>query len=161
MKYVLTAFVFLSSNFYLSTYDDIVYNNVKLGNRLQFYSSDYISTCNELHETRLLSQFSIFTISKLKAINTNKSFYRLTLILSGDISSNLHLNRHPPNLKELVHGPGAQNWGDGAHSRSLSFVTISWKGTTWVTFWGMIVLLKCFRSGDMSLGCNPPLTVFF
>ena len=127
MKYVFITFVFLSSNFNLSTYDDIVYNNVKLGNRLQFYSSDYISTCNELHETCLLSQFSIFTISKLKAMNTNKSFYRLTLILSGGISSNPGpvYNRHPPNLKELVHGPGAQNWGDGAHSRSLSFVTIS------------------------------------
>ena len=34
LKYVLIAFVFLSSNFYLSTYDDIVYNNVKPCNRL-------------------------------------------------------------------------------------------------------------------------------
>ena len=25
----------------------------------------------------------------------------------------------------IVHGSGAQNWGDGAHSRSLSFVNIS------------------------------------
>ena len=100
LKHVLIAFVFLSSNFYLSTYDDIVYNNVKLCNRLQFYIPYYISTCNELHETCLLSQFSILTISKLKAINNNKFFYRLILILSGDISLNGEpaYNHHPPNL---------------------------------------------------------------
>ena len=50
LKYILVVFVFLSSKFYLSTYDDIVYNNVKLCNRLQFYSPDYIRTCNVLHE---------------------------------------------------------------------------------------------------------------
>ena len=82
LKYVLVAFVFLSSNFYLSTYDDIVYNNIKPCDRLQFYNSNYISTCNELRETCLLSQFSFLTISKLKAINNNKYL----LILSGDIS---------------------------------------------------------------------------
>ena len=102
LKYVLIAFVFLSSNFYLSTYDDIVYNNVKLCNHLQFYSSDYISTCNELHETCLLSQFSILTISKLKVINNNRSFYCLILTLSGDISLNPGpvYNHHLPSLKE-------------------------------------------------------------
>ena len=86
----------------MSTYDDIVYNNVKLCNRLQFYSPDYIRTCNELHEACLLSQFFILTISKLKAVNNNKSFYHLTLILSGDISLNPGPvdKHHPPNLKE-------------------------------------------------------------
>ena len=82
-KYVLVAFVFRSSNFYLSTCDNIVYNNAKLCNRLQFNSSDYISTCNELHEAYLSSQFPILTISKLKAINNNKSFYRLILIFQA------------------------------------------------------------------------------
>ena len=102
MKYVLVALVFLSSNFYLSTYDDKVYNNVKLYPRLQFYSSDYIGISNELHETCLLSQFPILTISKLEAINNNKSFYRLISILSGDISLNPEpvYNHHSPNLKE-------------------------------------------------------------
>ena len=28
-------------------------------------------------------------------------------------------------ISKLVHGPGAQNWGDGVHSRSLSLVTFS------------------------------------
>ena len=100
LKYVLVAFVSLSSNFFLSTYDDIVYN--KLCNRLQFCSPDYISNCNELRRTCLLSQFSILTFSKLKAINSNKFFYRLILILSGDICLNPGpvYNDHPPNLKE-------------------------------------------------------------
>ena len=100
--------VFLSSNFYLSTKDNIVYNNVKLCNRLQFYSSDYISTCNELQvtclltKTCLLSQFSILTISILTAINNNKSFCRLILILSEDISFHPQpvYYKHPPNFEE-------------------------------------------------------------
>ena len=102
MKYVLVAFVFLSSKFYLPTYDDIVYNNVKICNRLQFYSPGYIRTCNKLNEACFLSQFSNLTISKLKAINNNKYFYRLILLLSGGISLNpgLVYNHHPPNLKE-------------------------------------------------------------
>ena len=86
----------------MAIYDDKVYNNVKLCNRLQFYSPDYIRTCKELNKACLLSQFSILTISKLKAINNNKSFCRLILILSGDISLNPGpvYNHHPPNLKE-------------------------------------------------------------
>ena len=70
-------------------------------NRLQFYSSDSEITSNELHETCLLSQFFVHTISKLKAINKNKSFYCLILILSGNISSNPGpvYNHHPWNLK--------------------------------------------------------------
>ena len=105
LKYVLVAFVFLSSKFYLPTYDDIVYNNVKLCSLLQFYSPVYIRTCNKLHEACFLSQFSNLTISKLKAINNNKYFYRLILLLSGGISlmiinPGLVYNHHPPNLKE-------------------------------------------------------------
>ena len=101
-KYVLVALVFLSSNFYLSTNYNIIYNNVKLCNRLQIYSPEYINTCNELHESCLLSQFSILAISKLKGVNNNKSFYRLIFILSGDISLDPGpaYDHHPPNLKE-------------------------------------------------------------
>ena len=102
LKYVLVAFVFLSLSFYLSTNDSVVYNNVKLCNRLQFNSPDYTSTCNELHETCLLCQFSILIISKLKAINNDTFFCRLILILSDDISLNPGpvYDHHPPNLKE-------------------------------------------------------------
>ena len=72
-KYVLVSLVFLSSNFPLSNNDNKVNNSVKLCNCLQLYSPDYISTCNELYETCLLSQFSILTISKLKALNNNNN----------------------------------------------------------------------------------------
>ena len=101
LKYSPVAFVFLSSKFYLSIYEDTVYNNIKLCNRLQFYSPDYIRTCKELNKACLLSQFSILTISKLKAINNN-FFYCLILTLSGDISLNSGpvYNHHLPNLKE-------------------------------------------------------------
>ena len=103
LKYVFVPSVLLFLNFYLSTNDNTVHNNVKLCNRLQFYSPDYISACNELHEICFLSQFSILTISKLRAISDNKYFYRLILIFSGDISLNSGsaYNHHPPNLKWL------------------------------------------------------------
>ena len=78
-KYVLIAFLFLFSNFCLSMYNDIIYDT----------SPDYISTCNKLCETCLWSRCSILTNSKPKAINNNKSFYCLILILFGDISLNL------------------------------------------------------------------------
>ena len=62
------------------------------------YSPYYISACNKQHENHL-SQFSFLEISKLKAIN-HKSFYRLILILSGDINLNpmTACNHHPPNF---------------------------------------------------------------
>ena len=81
----------------------MVYDNVKLCNRLQIYSRDYLSTCNELREScLLLSQFSVLAISKLKAVKNKKSFYRLILLLSGDINLNPGpvYNHHPPNLKQ-------------------------------------------------------------
>ena len=55
-----------------------------------------------MHEIRLFSQFSILRISKLKAINNNKIFYCLILILLGDMSLNPRpiCNHYPPNLKE-------------------------------------------------------------
>ena len=68
----------------------------------QFCSPDYIRTCKELHKACLLSQFSIMTISTLKAINNNKSLYYFVLILPGDISLNPRpiYNHHPSNLME-------------------------------------------------------------
>ena len=77
LKYLMTSgsinsinhqsFVFVGPFFNsvcLSAYDDIVHNNVKLWNRLQFYSSDYISTCDK-HGTYLLSQCFILTTQSL------------------------------------------------------------------------------------------------
>ena len=61
LKYVLVSLVFLCSNFYLSTNNSIVYNNVMLCNRLLFYSHDYISTCNKLYKSYLISRLSLST----------------------------------------------------------------------------------------------------
>ena len=70
LKYVLAASVSLSSIFYLPVNDNIVYNNIKLCNRLELYSPDSMSTCNELHETCLLSQFSkINSINLIQSLN--------------------------------------------------------------------------------------------
>ena len=67
LKYVLAASVSLSSIFYLPVNDNIVYNNITLCNR---YSPDNMSTCNELHETCLLSQFSkINSINLIQSLN--------------------------------------------------------------------------------------------
>ena len=78
------VFVFLSSKFYLSTYGDIVYNNVKLCNCLQFYSPQI--TYKDLQQASytkpvccLNSLFSQFLNLK-QYINNIKSLYRLTLI---------------------------------------------------------------------------------
>ena len=67
-----------------------------------FYNFLVSNTCNELHKTCSLSQVSIFTISKLKAINNNKSFYRLVLMPSVDRSSNPGpiYNHNLPNWEE-------------------------------------------------------------
>ena len=68
LKYVLAASVFLSSIFYFPTNGNIVYNNIKLCNHLELYSPDNMGTCNELHKTCLLSQFS-----KLNSVNLIQS----------------------------------------------------------------------------------------
>ena len=56
-------------------------------NQIQFFTLDFIYTCDELvyFHSSLLCKF--YTISKFKRIN-NKSFHRILFILSGDISLN-------------------------------------------------------------------------
>ena len=66
LKYVLVASIFLFSNFYLSINGKVVYNNVRLCNRLQFYSPDYISTCNELYKAFFCLNFLFSPSLKLK-----------------------------------------------------------------------------------------------
>ena len=81
--------VFLCSIFYSPFKHNIVYNDVKLWHQTEVFTPEYLSANNKLHEAIafLSSQFTVLTISKLKQIN-NKSFYRLLIILSGDISLN-------------------------------------------------------------------------
>ena len=64
-----------------------VYNDIKLCHQIEVFTPEYLNANNKLHEAFLNPQYTVLTISKLKQIN-NKSFYRLLIILSGDISLN-------------------------------------------------------------------------
>ena len=79
--------IFLSSFFYPPFKHKIADNNVKLCYKIEVFTPKYFNANNKLHEAFLSSQFTVLTISKLKQIN-NKSFYRLLIIFSGDISLN-------------------------------------------------------------------------
>ena len=83
-----------SPSFYFFINGNIDYISVSLCNRWQFYRPKYISTCSDLYETCLVSQFFI-----LKVIN-NKSFYRLILILSGGRSLDAELFLSSTKLKK-------------------------------------------------------------
>ena len=86
VKHFLIAFVSLYS--LTGPYSPrCTFNKLKACNQIQFFTLDSIYICNELvsFHSSLLSNF--YTISKFKRIN-NKSFYRILLILSGDISLN-------------------------------------------------------------------------
>ena len=64
-----------------------VYNDNKLCHQIEAFTPECLNANNKLHEAFLNPQYTVLTISKLKQIN-NKSFYRLLIILSGDISLN-------------------------------------------------------------------------
>ena len=61
-----------------------VYSDIKLCHQIKVFTPEYLNTNNKRHEDFLNT---VIAISKLKQIN-NKSFYRLLIILSGDISLN-------------------------------------------------------------------------
>ena len=87
LKYVLIYVAFLCLFFYLSFKHKIIYNDVKLCHQIEVFTPEYLNVKNKLHEASVSSQFILLTISKLKQIN-NKSFYRLLIILLGEISLN-------------------------------------------------------------------------
>ena len=88
LKYVLIYVAFLCLFFYLSFKHKIIYDDVKLCHQIEVFTPEYLNVKNKLHEASVSSQFILLTISKLKQIN-NKSFYRLLIILLGEISLNL------------------------------------------------------------------------
>ena len=79
--------VFLCSFFYSPFKHKSVYNDNKLCHQIEVFTPECLNANNKLHEAFLNPQYTVLTISKLKQIN-NKSFYRLLIILSGDISLN-------------------------------------------------------------------------
>ena len=79
--------VFLCSFFYSPYKHKSVYNDIKLCHQVEVFTPEYLNTNNKLHEAFLNPQYTVLTILKLKQIN-KKPFYRLLIILSGDISLN-------------------------------------------------------------------------
>ena len=67
--------------------------------KFNFFTTEYIRACDALVNIRFNYQLKIFTIPNLKRLN-NKSFYRILLLLSDDISLNPgpKNNLHPLNL---------------------------------------------------------------
>ena len=79
--------VFLCSFLYSPFKHKSVYNDTKLCHQVEVFTLEYLNANNKLHEAFLTPQYTVLTILKLKQIN-NKSFYRLLIILLGDISLN-------------------------------------------------------------------------
>ena len=95
------VFVFIQS--YLSSPSlGRMCTKVKAFNQIQFFTPEYIRACDELDNVRLNDQFKVFTISNAKQIN-NKSFYRILLLLSGDIGLN-------PGYKNKLQPLGSNGW---------------------------------------------------
>ena len=88
LKSIFMCIVFLYSFFYLPFKHKCVYNDIKLCHQIDVFTPKYLNVNNKLHDAFLNPQYTVITILKLKQIN-NKSFYRLLMILSGDISLNL------------------------------------------------------------------------
>ena len=86
LKSIFMCITFLCS-FYYSPFKHRSVYNYKLSHQIEVFTPEYLNANNKLHEAFLNPQYTVLIISKLKQIN-NKSFYRLLIILSGDISLN-------------------------------------------------------------------------
>ena len=87
LKSICMCIVFTCSFFYSPFKHKSVYKEIKLCHQVEVFTPEYLNAKNKLHEAFLNPQYTVLTISKLKQIN-NKSFYRLLIILSGDIRLN-------------------------------------------------------------------------
>ena len=99
LTYLLNVFIFLQIHLD-SPSRQKTYFNIKVFNKIRFFTVELIHTCDDLISFRFNYLCKFHTIPKLKRMN-NKSFLRILLILSGDISLNpgpvynnqsLHLN---------------------------------------------------------------------
>ena len=79
--------VFLCSLFHLPVNQKFVYIDIILCHQIDVSTPEYLNANNKLRDMFLSSQFTLLAISKLQQIN-NKSFYRLLIILSVDLSLN-------------------------------------------------------------------------
>ena len=86
LPYLLIVFIFLQIHLDLPSRQK-AYLKIKFFNKNQVFTVDFIHTCDDLFSSRFNYLCKFHLIPKLKRIN-NKSFLRILLLLSGDISLN-------------------------------------------------------------------------
>ena len=98
--HLLIVFIFLQIQLDLPSRQK-TYLKIKFFNRIQFFTLQFIHTCDDLISCRCNYLCKFHTIPELKRMNS-KSFRRILLILSGDISLNPEpvYNNEPLDPKE-------------------------------------------------------------
>ena len=86
LTYLLIAFIFLQIQLDSPSRQKNILKN-KVFNKIQFFTLEFIHTCDDLISFRFNYLCKFHAIPKLKRMNI-KSFLRILLILSGDISLN-------------------------------------------------------------------------
>ena len=86
LSYVLIVFIFLQIHLDLPSHQK-EYLKIKIYNKIQVFTVEFIHTCDDPFSSRFNNLCKFHLIPKLKRIN-NKSFLRILLLLSGDISLN-------------------------------------------------------------------------
>ena len=86
LTYVLIVFVFLQIHLGLPSRQK-TYLKIKVCNKIQFFTLEFIHTCDDIISFCLNYLCKFHTIPKLKQMNNN-FFLRILLILSGNISLN-------------------------------------------------------------------------
>ena len=86
LSYLLVVFIFLQIHLDLPSRQK-TYLKIKVFNKIQFFTVEFIHTCDDLISFCFNYLCKFHLIPKLKRINS-KSFLRILLLLSGDISLN-------------------------------------------------------------------------
>ena len=86
LTYLLIVFIFLQIDLDLPFHQK-TYLKIKVFNKIQFFTLEFIHTCDDLISFCFNYLYIFYTISKLKRMNS-KSFLGILLILSGDVSLN-------------------------------------------------------------------------
>ena len=102
LTYFLMAFVCLYSRTGSSS-PRCAFIKLKACNQIQFFTLEFIYICHDLVSFHFSLLWKFYTISKFKRIN-NKSFHRILLILSDDISLSPGpvYNSHLAQMNEMI-----------------------------------------------------------
>ena len=96
LSYLLIVFIFLQIHLDLPSRQK-AYLKIKYLNKIQFFTVEFIHTCDDLFSFRFNYLCKFHLIPKLKRIS-NKSFLHILLLLSGDI-----LNQGPVYNNQSLH----------------------------------------------------------